>query len=100
MLGPGSVFGEMAMLTGEARSATVKALGPVLLYEIGREQMGPVLARRPGLADVLAEVMTQHQQRDAASLEAALHGKPAEPQPRGVAQQLAARIRAWLGARG
>ena len=100
VLGPGSVFGEMAMLTGEARSATVKALGPVLLYEIGREQMGPVLARRPGLADVLAEVMTQHQQRDAASLEAALHGKPAEPQPRGVAQQLAARIRAWLGARG
>jgi len=99
VLGPGSVFGEMAMLTGEARSATVKALGPVLLYEIGHEQMAPVLARRPGLADVLAELMTQHQQRDAATLEAALNDKPAVPGPRGVAQQLASRIRAWLGAR-
>jgi len=46
VLGPGSVFGEMAMLTGEARSATVQALGPVLLYEIGRDQMADYAPRR------------------------------------------------------
>ena len=97
VLGPGQVFGEMAMLTGEARSATVVALGPVLLYEIGRIHLAPMLSRRPGLADVLAAQVAQHQQRDAAGLQAAQDGHAVDDTPRGLVQQLAQRIRAWLG---
>ena len=100
VLGPGSVFGEMAMLTGEARSATVVALSPVLLYEFGRTQLAPMLVVRPGLADVLAAQMVQHQQRDAKSLQAALDGKAADDMPRSLVQQLAERIRAWFGGAG
>lgn len=98
VIGPGTVFGEMAMLTGEARSATVVALSQVLLYEVGREQMAPLLAARPALAEALAQAMTRHQARDAAQDTAARNGTP-ENVPRGMAQQLAARIRAWLGTR-
>jgi small-conductance mechanosensitive channel/CRP-like cAMP-binding protein len=98
VLGPGSVFGEMAVLTGEARSATVVALGPALLYEIGPAQMAPLLVARPGLADVLAEVVARYHARDAANAAAAERSAHASRPPAGFAQQIAARIRAWLGA--
>jgi small-conductance mechanosensitive channel/CRP-like cAMP-binding protein len=99
VVGPGSVFGEMAMLTGEARSATVVALSAAVLYEVGREPMAALLAARPALADALAQAATAHHARDALQQAKAAGADTPQP-PRGMAQQLAARIRAWLGTAG
>jgi small-conductance mechanosensitive channel/CRP-like cAMP-binding protein len=96
VLGPGRVFGEMAMLTGEARSATVVPLAAAVLYEIGQTQMAPLLAARPALAEDLARAMAQHQERDAATAEAARRQRATSEAPRSAVQQMAARIRAWL----
>ncbi|HET9795073.1 MAG TPA: mechanosensitive ion channel family protein [Thermoanaerobaculia bacterium] len=49
-LGPGDAFGEMALLTGEPRAATVKAKTPASLYRIDREALAPVLKGNPQLA--------------------------------------------------
>jgi hypothetical protein len=79
-LGSGAVFGETALLTGTERSATVRALDEVVVYEIDRTALEPVLAARPQLVTDLSLLMASRQVRDSA------------PSPEGFA----ARIRAFF----
>jgi hypothetical protein len=44
---PGQFFGEMSLLTGEPRSATVKAAPGALVYEITKEVIAGLLEKRP-----------------------------------------------------
>ena len=46
-LGPGTVFGEMALLTGETRTADVVALTDVTALEIGKDALQPILSDHP-----------------------------------------------------
>ena len=55
----GDVFGEMSLLTGEPRAASVVALGEVELLEIARPTFGRVLASHPELAANLANLLGQ-----------------------------------------
>jgi CRP-like cAMP-binding protein len=96
VLGPGSVLGERALFTGEPRSASVKALSPVVLYEIARTDLLPLLAQRPSMVDELSQAVAQYQARDHRTMEQALSEDAAAPAPPGVVQQLAARIRGWM----
>lgn len=66
----GVVLGEMSLLTGEPRSATVRAVEGALVYEVGRRQYEALLAERPELTDVLAGVMEDRLRAQDASLEA------------------------------
>ena len=43
----------MSLLTGEPRSATVRAIDGAVVYEVGRRQYEPILAGRPELVDAL-----------------------------------------------
>lgn len=56
-MGSGAVVGEMSLLTGAPRSATVRAVGDVTVVEIGRHQYEPLLRARPALLDNLADVV-------------------------------------------
>src|SRR5579883_137126 len=56
-LGAGDIFGEMSLLTGEPRSASVIALTDGLLYELGKEDLAPLLVERPELGEALVELM-------------------------------------------
>ncbi|HYN10198.1 MAG TPA: mechanosensitive ion channel family protein [Vicinamibacterales bacterium] len=51
----GGYFGEMSLLTGEARTATVVARGDCTVLEIGAEAFGAYVKSRPDVIDVLAE---------------------------------------------
>ena len=53
----GTVLGEMSLLTGEPRSATVRAVDGALVYEVGRRQCEPILAARPELVEALQSAM-------------------------------------------
>jgi CRP-like cAMP-binding protein len=53
----GSVLGEMSLLTGAPRSATVRAVDGALVYEFGPRQYEPVLAARPELRQALEDAM-------------------------------------------
>jgi small-conductance mechanosensitive channel/CRP-like cAMP-binding protein len=53
-LGPGSVFGEMALLTGEMRAADVVAFTDVVALEIGKESLQPILNNHPDLAGAIS----------------------------------------------
>lgn len=58
-LGPGSFFGEMSLLTGEPRSATVVASVDALCYRLERGPAEELLQRRPDLAESMADVLAK-----------------------------------------
>jgi CRP-like cAMP-binding protein len=60
-IAPGEVFGEISLLTGQGRSATVSAALDSVVFEIHRADLDPILRRRPELAEALAAVMAVHQ---------------------------------------
>lgn len=78
-LGRGEVVGEMALLTGEPRCATVRSVEETVVYEIGREQYEPLVRAHPEWLGELAAVMQKRLLRRGARL-AELSAEP-RPQP-------------------
>lgn len=61
-IGAGGCFGEMSLLTGEPRSATVRARGDATVLEIGKDLFATVLNAKPEIAVHLADLLAQRQQ--------------------------------------
>jgi CRP-like cAMP-binding protein len=55
---PGGFFGEMALLTGESRTASVQAQTQVVCYEIDKEILLPIFQETPELLEKVGELMT------------------------------------------
>jgi small-conductance mechanosensitive channel len=91
-LGPGEVFGEMSLLTGEPRSATVTAAIDSVLYELGKADLAPVLEAHHDLAERLGEVLARRR------ADADRRGQAASAKPQ-RGRELGARIRAFFGLR-
>jgi small-conductance mechanosensitive channel/CRP-like cAMP-binding protein len=87
-LGEGAVVGEMALLTGETRTADVVALTDVTAIEIGKAALEPELREHPDLAAALA--WTVASRRDA------LHSVRAATQ-NDAQTTILSRIRDWFG---
>jgi small-conductance mechanosensitive channel len=86
-LSAGDFFGEMALLTGERRTADVVALTDVVTIEIAKDALHPVLVDHPELAaSISAKVM---ERRDAADA----HREREAAEEHGVL----ARIKAYFG---
>jgi len=58
-MGRGEVVGEMALLTGERRAATVRSVGETIVFEVGREQYEPLLLAHPEWLEELAGIMEE-----------------------------------------
>lgn len=56
-LGIGDCFGEMSLLTGEPRNATVRAVGDVMAMEIRKEDIMPLITDNTELAERLAHLI-------------------------------------------
>ncbi|MEL6435718.1 MAG: mechanosensitive ion channel family protein, partial [Pseudomonadota bacterium] len=83
----GDIFGEMSLLTGEPRSATVTASTGVIAYEVTRAQFEAVLKQRPAIAEEVSRIVAQ---RLAANESAASAEKPVniETQERLLSQRI------------
>lgn len=58
-LGPGAIFGELAMLDGEARSASVEATEDVELLALPATDMRALIREHPGMAEKLVVALTR-----------------------------------------
>ncbi|HAH08367.1 MAG TPA: mechanosensitive ion channel protein MscS [Elusimicrobia bacterium] len=58
-LRPGDFLGEMGLMTGEPRTATVIALSDVLCYRLDRDSFADVLARRPEIAESISALLAK-----------------------------------------
>ncbi|MEP6800643.1 MAG: mechanosensitive ion channel family protein [Acidobacteriota bacterium] len=67
VLEPGSAFGEISLLTGEPRTATVRALSETVLVEIEKRTIEPILRQNPSLCGAFDAVIAERR-RGAASL--------------------------------
>jgi len=60
-LNTGDYFGEMSLMTGEPRTATVRASGDVLVMEIDKSRLAPILKNRPDLVEALGVILARRQ---------------------------------------
>lgn len=72
-LGPGDVFGEMSLLTGAARSATVTMVEEGRLLVIEKEMLQLFLQEEPSLAERFGDVLARREQERS---RAAITGTP------------------------
>jgi small-conductance mechanosensitive channel len=86
----GGYFGEMSMLTGEPRTATVTARGDCTVLEISAEAFGAYVRNHPEVIDRLAEVAAERR-RELDASRAAPANASVEP------LTLAQRIRKFFG---
>jgi len=63
-LGRGQVVGEMALLTGSRRTATVRSVDESLVLEIGCEQYKPLVLAHPEWLEELAAIMEERLSRE------------------------------------
>jgi CRP-like cAMP-binding protein/small-conductance mechanosensitive channel len=68
-LGRGNFFGEMGLMTGAPRSASVIAKSDVECYRIDKEVVEEILRARPSIADEISHLLVARR----AELEAAMH---------------------------
>lgn len=87
-LGPGTVFGEMALLTGETRTADVVAITDVTALEIGKDALQPILSDHPNLAEAMTAKVIQRK----GHLDAIRSGAAEEEE-----RTIVSRVRAWFG---
>lgn len=95
VLDPGSAFGEISLLTGAPRTATVRALTETVLIEIEKETLSPILQDNPTLCEALDAIVQERRRRAADVLDAAREegGKAEDSTP------LAGRIARFFGLR-
>ncbi|MBK7533846.1 MAG: mechanosensitive ion channel [Myxococcales bacterium] len=97
-LGAGKFFGEMSLMTGEARTATVVALDEVQCYRIDKESFQRVLHDSPQLAEQIAEILANRREAlTAAKDEASEHLRHRLDRAK---RDLLGRIRGFFGLAG
>jgi small-conductance mechanosensitive channel/CRP-like cAMP-binding protein len=67
-LGPGKFFGEMGLMTGEVRSATVRAFDECTTIVVGHDAFHDTIAQVPGVVERMSELLAVRQ----AELESAM----------------------------
>jgi CRP-like cAMP-binding protein len=98
-LGPGDYFGEMSLLTGAPRSATIRAVEETRLVVLRKDALRPLLVADPTVPERLSKTLARRQ----AERDDALHrASTAEYEGPGAdrASQLLGRMRRFFGLMG
>jgi small-conductance mechanosensitive channel/CRP-like cAMP-binding protein len=95
LIHPGEYVGEMSLLTGERRTATVRGVTESVVYEIGKQAIVDCMHGRPELAEQLSRKLARRQ----ANTQRVLDGvqmKECEVELESFAKQLLGRMLSYL----
>jgi small-conductance mechanosensitive channel len=92
-VGPGSVLGEMGMMTGAPRTAAATARTDVECYRLDKAGFQEVIRSRPDIAEQISQVLAKR----AAELDAAREKARAEPRAPETHGVILERIRSFFG---
>ncbi|MFW6050986.1 MAG: cyclic nucleotide-binding domain-containing protein [Myxococcota bacterium] len=81
-LGPGAFFGEISLMTGAPRKATVRAVGEAELIVLGKGALRPVLEEAPDLAAHISRKLAQREEELGARLSEKRHNTTASVEER------------------
>ena len=90
-LGEGQFFGEMSLMTGESRTATIVATNHVDCFIVDKQAFQEIIEEKPELAATISEILTRRQQELSAEASAAV------PRHRQTKQQLIRGSAAFFG---
>jgi len=91
----GDHFGEMSLLTGELRNATVVAESDVSVLEVGRAAFEQILVANPALLEPISQIAAHRQEAQRERRREQVNLVPFAQDP--AAQRLRQRIRAFFG---
>ncbi len=92
-------FGEMGLLLGQPRFATVVAVGEALCYRLDKRGFDGIIRARPTLAEMLAKVLAERQAANDATLQA-LDAEARARHGAGRTKDLVRRIQQFFGLSG
>ena len=92
-------FGEMALLTGQARGATIVAQNEVLCYRLDKAGFDAILKARPELVEAMSRVVVARQAENDARLQA-LSSEARARQASNLTAELVRRIRKFFAISG
>lgn len=70
---PGQFFGEMSLLTGEPRSATINAATDIVAFEITREHVEELFKKRPTIMEDISKVVALRTRENTEAIESISH---------------------------
>jgi small-conductance mechanosensitive channel/CRP-like cAMP-binding protein len=92
---PGEVVGEMSLLTGEPRSATVTAVTEAVAYEITKDHVQELFEKRPTVAETISTIVAKRELLNQRSLHLSDSSvTPAEAE--NFARQILGKIRSFF----
>jgi len=94
VLGAGKFFGEMALLTGESRSADVVAISETHLIEVTKDDIAPIMQEHPNLSKMLADVLNSRKQRNEMIIE---DSECQETEDQGAPKHIVGKIMQYFG---
>jgi small-conductance mechanosensitive channel/CRP-like cAMP-binding protein len=87
-LEPGTAFGEISLLTGVPRTATVRALTEALVVEIRKETLEPILRENPALCRAI-EAVIEERRKESTNAAAAMRMDMSGPDRVALADRIA-----------
>jgi branched-chain amino acid transport system substrate-binding protein len=73
-LGAGNFFGEMALFTGQQRTATIVTMTETALFEIKKDDIIPLMREQVEVAQLISKVLAQRQMKTKSQVDLQHHG--------------------------
>jgi small-conductance mechanosensitive channel/CRP-like cAMP-binding protein len=94
----GDFFGEIALLTGEKRTATVQAVSDVRVFQLKKDNFKEVLERKPDILDEIGSVLSKRKDQLVTLLaESTMPGEAMGLNPEQAKHRILNRIRKYFG---
>lgn len=92
---PGEFFGEMSLLTGEPRSATIVAVTDVIVHEVTKDNINTLLSRRPDMAETISHVVAERKLMNSEKMATATPEERVE-ETESLARQIMGKMKAFF----